>query len=96
MRSIASWLTGKFILFLVLMAAFAVSQSGIIRLPCVSGCGELGDGDWTSQGDLQRQAEAMIDEFRTRLDGNLEHFSQWTADRHTAELASRRKRLDEV
>ena len=96
MRSIASWLTGRFILFLVLMAAIAVVQSGTVRLPCVIGCGDVDDGDWISADDLERQLETTLKEAQTRLGANLGDFSKWTAAKRSKELERRRDRLGEV
>ena len=92
MKAVASWVLRHFALFLLLAAAIAVFQSGMLSRSCE----DCAVGDWASASEVREQIEASAEAARTQLDANLSDFEEWSQDQRRQEIARRRERLAEI
>ncbi len=91
-KAFASWLLRHLVLFVLLAAAIAVFQSGILsRL-----CEDCGVGDWASAAQVQEQLSSASETARAELGANLSEFEDWGDARRREEIARRRARLAEL
>ncbi|ARU18009.1 hypothetical protein [Croceicoccus marinus] len=92
MRAAASWVLRHFALFLLLAAAIALFQSGMLS----GSCRDCTVGDWASASEVREQIERAAREGRAELDANLAEFEDWGEERRREEIARRRERLAEL
>lgn len=93
MKSIASWLGRRFILFLLLALAIAIFQSGVLAWAWHSVDG--GD-EWANAADVAARMDQSATDARGAMDANLAAFPGWTAQRRADALARRRERMIEL
>lgn len=96
MRTIASWLARHFLLFLLLAAAIALFQSGILSRSCTAPCDTATIGEWASASEVEAELERTARQARDDLDADLSRFGEWGEAQRRDEIERRRERLDEI
>ena len=96
MRTLASWLARHFLLFLLLAAAIALFQSGILSRSCTAPCDTATIGEWASASEVEAELERTARQARDGLDADLSRFGEWGEAQRRGEIERRRERLDEI